>query len=76
MPTEELWIIVTYFDSGDKAYWGRDPRGQDHRRTPYKGNAYRYESRDAALNFGYSLKEAGRLESFEVEQLPRKPRLK
>ena len=73
-PTQEQWIIVTNFRSGDKAYWG-ETRDRVSGLTPYIGNAHRYESRNAALHEGYGYKECRRFHDFTVEQLPPKPPL-
>lgn len=71
MPTPpEQWVITASFRSGDKAFWGSRRYGGPGL-TPYRGNAHRYESRNAALYMGYSLKEAHLLREFEVEQMER-----
>jgi hypothetical protein len=79
---QEEWVIKTRFPSGGAfwslsgvAYWGKRRDGSLGL-TPYRANASRYESENAALYEAYSYKEAGRISEFEVEQLPPKPRLK
>lgn len=66
----EQWIIVTRFHSGDTAFWG-ETRWAWSGLTPYRGNAHRYESENAALHIGYTLKESGALKDFTVEKLLR-----
>jgi hypothetical protein len=69
----ERWIIKTRFDHGDStAYWGSQRNGGTGL-TPYRTNAIVYESENAALYEGYTLKEAHRIGPFEVERLPPKP---
>jgi hypothetical protein len=71
--TAEQWVIRSAFDSGDSAYWGTQRYGGTGL-TPYRANAYRYESENAALHVGYELKAARRLGEFTVERLPPKRR--
>jgi len=79
----EEWIIKTRFPIGDSiwsrgggvAYWGSKRHGGAGL-TPYRANATRYESENAALYEAYSYKEAGRIDDFEVEKLPPKVSLK
>jgi hypothetical protein len=66
---ERRWIIKTTFYSGDVAYWGTKRDG-DTGLTPYRSNADRYESENAALYVGYEMKAAKRIGEFTVEQLP------
>lgn len=71
------WIIKTRFSpdsfsSGGPAYWG-NLRGGGTGLTPYRTNAIEYESENAALYEGFSLKEARLINEFVVEQLPPKP---
>jgi hypothetical protein len=74
------WVIVTSFPSplgyldrpGGRAYWGETRSGYDGL-TPYPGNAYRYESENAALYEAYELKQRRRFSDFIIEELPPKP---
>lgn len=69
----ERWIIKTRFDhGGGTAYWGNQRSGGTGL-TPYRTNAIVYESENAALYEGYTLKEGRQIGPFEVEQLPPKP---
>jgi hypothetical protein len=68
----EQWVIGTQFDSGDTAYWGKKRDGGDGL-TPYRSNAKRYVSENAALHMAYSYKESGLIGPFVVEQLPPSP---
>lgn len=70
----DQWIIVTRFDSGDVAFWGTTRWGWSGL-TPYRGNSHRYESENAALHVGYTLKESRALKDFHVERLPRPRRV-
>jgi hypothetical protein len=80
---QEQWIIKTrfppgrsfQFPGGGTAYWG-SRRDGSFGLTPYRSNARKYESENAALYEAYNYKEAGRIGEFEVEQLPPRRRLK
>jgi hypothetical protein len=76
-PPGGRWIIKARFSpdsfsSGGPAYWG-NLRGGGTGLTPYRTNAIEYESENAALYEGFSLKEARRINEFVVEQVPPKP---
>jgi hypothetical protein len=74
---DDRWIIITTFPSGDVAYLGENrtpaPNGT---RTPYRGNAFRYPTENAALGAAYHAKELGIIGDFHVEELPPRPRFK
>lgn len=78
---QERWVIKTLIPSSvfswptDAAYWGTTSDGNPGI-TPYRNNATRYSSQNDALYQGYTYKEMGRLDYFEVEQLPPKPHLR
>ena len=73
----ERWIIKTrfrssMFSSGGVAYWGTTRDGTSGL-TPYRVNASEYESENAALYEGYTLKESRLINDFVVEAAPPKP---
>lgn len=69
---ENRWVIVTRFDDGKRGYVGENSRG--YGLTHMRGNAYRYATEAAARaeipDYGYDTF------TFDVEELPPKPRLK
>lgn len=69
------WIVVTSFASGDRAYYG-ESRDRRVGRTPYRGNAYRFDSENEALGAGYHAKNLGLIGDFTVEMMPDPPRFK
>lgn len=70
------WIVVTPFPSGDVGYYGEN-RARIVGRTPYRGNAYRFDSEREALGAAYHARDdLGLIGDFTVEQMPTPPRFK
>ena len=67
------WIVVTTFrESGDKAYLGWSSRDESRSAatlTPWRGNAFRFDSEDDALERGYFYRDEIKYADFTVERV-------
>jgi hypothetical protein len=69
---QNRWVLVTAFDSGDKAYWGEGRDGHAAL-TPFRGNAFRYVSEAEARA---NIPSHYHVQEFTPVELPPKPSLK
>ena len=73
------WAAVFHFADGGRAYYAQDDRApvSAWRMSPYRGNAIRFESEEAALYMAHSVKDTmPRVVGVSAEEINPRPGLK